>query len=158
MKQECLRDGQAARWELFVCRVALPTLIGGQPPTYQALVERFGLRSPEQACNALVTAKRHFERTIRTLIAEVENANGDEDINAEIADLCRTLHRIGPLGMDWDRGLIIGPQGQDRESFPAVEESSPSDMACMLSVRGTSKGNWRPAEFATCCGTALKCR
>jgi hypothetical protein len=147
MKQECLRDGQVARWELFACRVVLPTLIGSQPPTYQALVERFGFRSPEQASNALVTAKRHFERTIRTVIAEMENASGDEEIDAEIADLCGTLARVGPLGMDWDRGLIAGPQGQARESFAAVEESRPSDMACMLSVRGTSKGNWQPAEL-----------
>jgi hypothetical protein len=148
MKRDCARDGQTARWELFVCRVVLPTLTDSPSPAYQALIQRFAFRSPEQASNALVTAKRQFERTLRAVIAETENAADDAKIDAEIADLCRTLQNAGPLGVDWDRVLIAGPQGQSQERLPEVDESHPGELACLLSVRGTPEGNWQPAELA----------
>ncbi len=148
MKRDCARDGQAARWQLFTSRVVLPTLTDSPSPPYQALIERFAFRSPEQASNALVTAKRQFERTLRAVIAETENAADDAEIDAEIADLCRTLQNAGPLGADWDRVLIAGPQGQAQERLPEVDESNPGELACLLSVRGTPEGNWHPAELA----------
>ncbi|MGA2618436.1 MAG: hypothetical protein ABSF26_12560 [Thermoguttaceae bacterium] len=148
MKRDCARDGQTARWELFVCRVVLPTLTDNPSPPYQALIERFAFRSPEQAANALVTAKRQFERTLRAVIAETENATDDAQIDAEIADLCRTLQNAGPLGVDWDRVLIAGPQGPAQERLPAVDDSKPGELACLLSVRGTPEGNCQPAEVA----------
>jgi hypothetical protein len=164
MREECTRDRATARWDLFLCRVVVPTLTGSQSPPYQALIERFAFRSPEQASNALVTAKRQFERTLRAVIAETENAVDDAQIDAEIADLCRTLQNTGPLGVDWDRVLIAGPQGQGpggRSQFsfdengtvpfdarPALDESHPGELACLLSVRGTPEGNWQPAELA----------
>jgi hypothetical protein len=148
MRDECARDGVTARWDLFLCRVVVPTLTGVSSPPYQAVIERFAFRSPEQASNALVTAKRQFERTLRAVIAETENAADDAQIDAEIADLCRTLQNAGPLGVDWDRVLIAGPQGPSQERLPAVDKSNPSELACLLSVRGTPEGNWQPAELA----------
>jgi hypothetical protein len=52
------------------------------------------------------------------------------------------------LGVDWDRVLIAGPQGQAQERLPAVDQSSPGELACLLSVRGTPEGNWQPADLA----------
>jgi RNA polymerase sigma-70 factor (ECF subfamily) len=147
MKRECRQDGQAARWDLFECRVIVPTLTGSPPPAYQSLVERFGFRTPEQASNALVTAKRQFERTLRAVIAETERALTDEEIDAEIAELCATLHRTGPLGLQWDHQSILGPEKQDRESLPALDESRPSELASLLSVRGTPHEDWQPQEM-----------
>jgi len=148
MKQECLRDGQAARWEFFACRIVVPTLTGSPVPAYKALVERFRFRSPEQAANALVTAKRQFERTLRAVIAETENATDETEIDAEIADLWRTLQNVGPLGVDWDRVLLAGPQGRALEDVPSLDESDPGELAGMLSVRGTPEGIWQPIEKA----------
>jgi hypothetical protein len=111
------------------------------------LAERFGFRSPEQASNALVTAKRQFERTLRAVIAGTERTLTDEEIDAEIAELCATLQRTGPLGLEWDRALIWGPQGSGRENLPALDESRAGELACLLSVRGTQVGNWHPQEL-----------
>ena len=147
MKRECADDGTAARWDLFACRVLLPTLAGSPSPAYETLVARFGFRSPEQASNALVTAKRHFERTLRAVIAETEDTTDDAEIAAEIADLRATLQKAGDLGLNWDRAVIAGSQGQGSERVTAVDESNPSELACLLSVQGTPEGNWQPAEL-----------
>jgi len=147
MQRDCRRDGLIARWDLFACRVVLPTLTGRTSPTYKDLIERFDFRSPEQASNALVTAKRQFERTIRAVIADMENVASDTEIDAEIADLCRTLQNAGPLDVDWDHMLIAGPLGGGRDRLSAVDESNPGEMACLMSVRGTPEGNWQPAEL-----------
>ena len=104
MREECERKGQPALWGLFECRVVGPTLTGSPPPAYNSLVDRFGFRSAEQASNALVTAKRQFERTLRRVIAETECVTSDKDIEAEIADLCEILNDAGPLGLECERG------------------------------------------------------
>jgi hypothetical protein len=127
--------------------VLLPTLAGSAATAYETLVERFGFHSPGQASNALVTAKRHFERTLRAVIAETEDTTSDDEIAAEIADLRTTLQKAGRLGLDWDRLRIAGPQGQGPERVAAVDESNPSELACLLSVRGTPEGNWQPVEL-----------
>ena len=92
MREECENKGQPALWGIFECRVVGPTLTGSPPPAYSSLVERFGFRSAEQASNALVTAKRQFERTLGAVIAETECITSDKDIEAAIADLCRILN------------------------------------------------------------------
>jgi hypothetical protein len=135
--------------------VLLPTLTDNAPPAYATLIGQFGFRTPEQASNALVNSKRHFARTLRAVIAETENMATDAEIDAEIADLRTTLQKAGDLGLEWDRVLITGPQGREPESFPAViesvdksiNESNPSELAGLLSVRGTAEGNWDPAEL-----------
>src|SRR5208283_941450 len=117
MKLECSRDGAADRWELFVSRLVLPVLAGSPLPAYETLIKRFGFRSPEQASNVLVTAKRQFERTVRTIIAETENACSDAELDKEIGDLCKTLQDAGPLDLKWDRAPIAGPQADSEETL-----------------------------------------
>ena len=147
MREECKNKGQPSLWSIFECRVVGPTLTGSPPPAYSSLVERFGFRSAEQASNALVTAKRQFERTLGVVIAETEWVTSEKDIEAAIADLCRILISAGPLAVECDRGLIAGPQPSGQENIHAVDESNPRELACLLSVRGTQEGNWQPAEL-----------
>ncbi|MGA2254484.1 MAG: hypothetical protein ABSG53_07480 [Thermoguttaceae bacterium] len=147
MRKDCEKKGRLALWGLFECRVLGPTLTGIPPPSYDIIVQQFGFRSAEKACNALVTAKRQFERTLREVIAERENVTSDEDIEVEIADLCGILGSAGPLGVEYDRRLIAGPQPSGQENVGAVDESNPGELACLLSVRGTPEWNWQPAEL-----------
>jgi RNA polymerase sigma-70 factor (ECF subfamily) len=147
MRENCASKGQPSLWELFDCRVVGPTLSGSPLPSYRSLVERFGFRSAEQTSNALVTAKRQFERTLAAVIAETECVTSDKEIEAEIADLCEILERAGPLAVEYDRGLLAGPQPSGRENMPALDNSSSKELACLLSVRGMAEGNWQPAEL-----------
>lgn len=146
MRQDCVAEGKAARWELFHARVIVPTLTGGAEPSYRTLVDRFGFRSAEQACNALVTAKRQFERTLRALISETEHMLSDEEIDAEIADLCTSVRRAGPLDVNWDRKLIAGPQVHD-VAFRNLDESNASELASLLDTTATREGNWRDRDL-----------
>ncbi|MGA2254223.1 MAG: hypothetical protein ABSG53_06130 [Thermoguttaceae bacterium] len=147
MREGCENKGQPSLWGLFERRVVGPTLTGIPAPSYNLLVQQFGFRSAEQASNALVTAKRQFERTLGAVIAETECITREKDIEAEIADLCKVLNSAGPLAVECDRALVAGPQGQEQENIPAVDESNPVELASLLSVRGTPEGNWQPTEL-----------
>ncbi len=153
MRQECQGKGQSALWELFECRVVVPALTGSPPPSYNSLVECFSFRTAEQAANALVTAKRQFERTLATVIAETEYLAGDKEIQAQIEDLCNILGRAGPLAVDYDRGpaidhgyMVPGPPAR-QEDVPVLDESASRELARLLSVCGTAEGNWQPGEL-----------
>ncbi len=147
MRAECWKKGRADLWELFQCRVVAPVLQGSPPPPYQKLVEQFGFRSAEQATNALVTAKRQFERTLGAVIAETECVASEKDLQAEIADLCRILKNAGPLAVTWDRGPMAAPQAGEQGRIAAVNEGDPTELASLLSVRGTPEAAWQPAEL-----------
>jgi hypothetical protein len=93
MQAECAATSRPDVWEVFECRVVGPLLRGTPPPEYRHLVERFGLSSPTQASNLLVTAKRMYARTLRSAIAEY--ARDEDEIDAELADLQAILARCG---------------------------------------------------------------
>ena len=94
MQVQCERSGRADLWAVFECRVVGPLLGGTEPVDYGELVRRFGFRSPSQAANVLITAKRMYARTLRDVLAEY--ARDDEEIEAEIDDLREILSRCGP--------------------------------------------------------------
>jgi hypothetical protein len=54
-------------------------------------VEKFGFRSPTEASNALVTAKRMFVRALRAVVAEY--ARDENGIDREIEELRAILSR-----------------------------------------------------------------
>ena len=90
MRTECHHIGRFDIWDVFESRIVAPALEGGDPVDYQTLVNRHRLQSPMQASNLLMTAKRTFERTLRSVISEY----ADEDqIEAEIIDLRQILAR-----------------------------------------------------------------
>jgi hypothetical protein len=57
------------------------------------VVVRFGFKSPTEASNALVTAKRMFVRALRSVVAEY--ATDEAGINGEIEELRAILSRAG---------------------------------------------------------------
>jgi RNA polymerase sigma-70 factor (ECF subfamily) len=93
MRVECQADGQSQYWELFRARVLGPVFDGSAGEPYAGLVQRLGFATPAQAANALVTAKRHFARTLRAVVVEylTDPSHADE----EIADLQRILSGPG---------------------------------------------------------------
>lgn len=76
-------------WRIFDRRVLVPILTGTPVPPYQMLVDEFGFRTAEQACSAVVTARRAFVRILREVIAEY--VSDPAEIEDEINDLRRIL-------------------------------------------------------------------
>ena len=85
MQEECDRSNRPDLWGVFECRIADPALKGTEPVGYEQLVERFGMKSPSQASNVLVTAKRMFARALRSVVGQY--ALDREEIELEIGEL-----------------------------------------------------------------------
>lgn len=94
METECTATGRANVWALFDLRVVGPILRDTQGPGYAELVQQLDLVSPSHASNMLVTAKRMFVRTLRSVIAGY--GIDEADIDDEIDDLWRILAKSRP--------------------------------------------------------------
>ena len=92
MRGECRAKGRPELWEIFEIRILGPLLDGAAPVPYERLVERFGLRSPSEASNVLITAKRMFARALHAVVRETVAT--DRDVDAEIRELRRVLARL----------------------------------------------------------------
>lgn len=85
MEQNCLGTDRAPYWTLFEDRFVNPLLHGKEPQPYRQFVARLGFRSPMQASNALITAKRMFERVFREVV--LEYAGDEHSLDREISEL-----------------------------------------------------------------------
>jgi hypothetical protein len=90
MRNECDKSRRPEIWGIFESRIVGPILENAPALPYEQLVRRFGFRSPTQAANALVTAKRMFIRNLRSVVGEYA---GESTIDAEIRDLQQILAR-----------------------------------------------------------------
>jgi hypothetical protein len=57
-------------WEMFRIRLLAPIFDDVSPAPYEQLIERFGLRSPTDASNMLLSAKRIFKMHLNNVIKE----------------------------------------------------------------------------------------
>lgn len=89
MQAECLAKGCAERWGVFEARLLNPILNGAEAVAFETLVAKYGFRSPAEASNVLITAKRHFDRVLRQVVAEY--AGDGADVEEEILALKRVL-------------------------------------------------------------------
>jgi DNA-directed RNA polymerase specialized sigma24 family protein len=89
MEADCRLSGRQDVWGVFESRILRPILGEGPPVDYGELVKAFDFSSPTQAANALVTAKRLFQRKLRSVI-QVYAQTGTE-VDEEIQDLWRAL-------------------------------------------------------------------
>lgn len=92
-RENCSELGRPELWGVFEARVLTPTMAGCKPTQYAELIRIFGFKSPMQAGNALVTAKRAFARVLTQVIAEHDGPI--EELDVEIAALMRMLGRGG---------------------------------------------------------------
>jgi hypothetical protein len=89
MEAACRRNGRDDLWDVLQARVLRPALEGTPAPAYDELVGQFRFRSPSEASNALVTAKRMFIRCLREVIRDTVET--EDEIDAEILDLKKVL-------------------------------------------------------------------
>lgn len=89
MERQCQQTGRRDLWALFQTRILLPTIDGSDPVSYQELVAQFGFRSPLQAANALTSAKRMFERNLRSILSRYSQT--EQEVDEEILDLRAVL-------------------------------------------------------------------
>lgn len=91
MRCECRVSGMPHVWAVFEGRVLRPTLQQAEEVPYERLVREQGLDSPMQAANALVTARRMFQRQLRAVVGRYEKT--DQEVEDEIRDLWLILSR-----------------------------------------------------------------
>jgi DNA-directed RNA polymerase specialized sigma24 family protein len=89
MEAECAASNRRRIFEVFRGRLLEPAVRGATPLPYGEMVERFGFGDPMQAANALITAKRMFERHLRAAIREY--AATEEEVEQEIKELFDAL-------------------------------------------------------------------
>jgi DNA-directed RNA polymerase specialized sigma24 family protein len=88
------RRGQI--WEMFCVRLLEPIFNGTEPPAYDQLIERFALKSPTDASNTLLSAKRIFKAHLGRVIKEY--AGQDAAAAVEIQALEDFLGRLAKRG------------------------------------------------------------
>ncbi|MCL4786623.1 MAG: hypothetical protein KJ070_07485 [Verrucomicrobia bacterium] len=96
MKQRCAETNRVVLWQLFEDRVLNQALDGTQPVPYDRLVPLLNLDTSLQAANLVITAKRMFVRTLRSVIRDY--AASDEELNGELKALERFLDRAPGRG------------------------------------------------------------
>lgn len=79
-------------WEMFRLRIIEPALQDATPPAYDQLIERFGLKSPMDASNTLLSAKRIFKAHLGHVIKEY--AGKDAATGVEIQEIENFLNRL----------------------------------------------------------------
>lgn len=83
-------------WEMFRIRLLAPIFDDASPAPYDQLIERFGLRSPTDASNMLLSAKRIFKMHLNKVIQEY--AEQDAATAAEVKALEEFVSRMANRG------------------------------------------------------------
>ena len=79
-------------WEMFRIRLLEPILNDAPQPPYDQLIERFGLRSPTDASNMLLSGKRIFKSHLTRVIKDYTEQ--DSAAAAEIQELEEFVARL----------------------------------------------------------------
>jgi DNA-directed RNA polymerase specialized sigma24 family protein len=85
MREQCALANRPDIWGVFEERILKPALEGAEPLGYEPLIARFGFQSPGHASSVLITAKRMYARTLRSVVAEY--ASDEQAVEAELQDL-----------------------------------------------------------------------
>jgi RNA polymerase sigma-70 factor (ECF subfamily) len=101
MEADCKKPGEdqprrSYIWEMFRIRLLEPIFNDTVPPAYDQLIERFGLKSPTDASNTLLSAKRIFKAHLSRVIKEY--AGQDAAAATEIQALEDFLIRLAKRG------------------------------------------------------------
>jgi hypothetical protein len=96
-------------WEMFQLRILDPTFNDTEPAPYGELVERFDLKSPTEAFNMLLSAKRIFRMHLGRVVSGY--AGADRATRAEIEALGSFLESL-------EKGQNPANRVQDRPTSP----------------------------------------
>jgi len=91
LRAECEGSQRAHLWGIFEARMLLPIIDGAEPPSHEALAEKYNLPTAAHSANALTSAKRLFTRTFRAVVAEY--ARDDAEVDSEIRELWEIFSR-----------------------------------------------------------------
>ena len=91
MREECRSPNRQNLWGVMEARIIGPIFDEAPPMPYEAFVAKFGLRSPSEASNLLITAKRMFIRSLRKAVRET--VARDSEVEPEIMELKRVLSK-----------------------------------------------------------------
>ncbi|QDU72565.1 hypothetical protein [Mucisphaera calidilacus] len=94
VREQCDSSQRPELWGILEMRILRPTLEGSEPTDYDTLVKQFQFKSPMQASNALITAKRMFVRQLREVISAY--AQSEDEIDREIEELRDLLSGADP--------------------------------------------------------------
>ena len=83
-------------WEMFRLRLLEPIFNGAPETPYDQLIDRLGLKSPMDASNTLLSAKRIFKAHLNKVIKEY--ARQDAAMAAEVQDLEEFLASLSKRG------------------------------------------------------------
>ena len=89
LREECLSKERQILWGVLEARILGPIFNDSPLMPYEELVAKFGLRSPSEASNLLITAKRLFARALREVVRETVADDGE--VESEIQELKRIL-------------------------------------------------------------------
>jgi DNA-directed RNA polymerase specialized sigma24 family protein len=138
-------DCQADLWGVFECRLLKPTREGVEPLAYDAVCRRFAFASPEQASNALVTAKRKFQRAFERVAARY--CHDGEPAEQLLGELCEVLSQAGPL--EWQQvPQAAGPAHSASGAPEELDESQPALIARLLNVDAAGADLWDADDLA----------
>ncbi len=146
MRSECQRDGRSDVWGIFEQRLLKPILHGQPQVPYEVLVQQYQLRSPAQASNLLITAKRHFQRVLTEVIGEYVST--DEELQSDVAELFQIVARAGPIEQTIPEDFL--PPAKPTHPRPTSAEVSDSALAIrLLSDDDVSTSVWAEHELAS---------
>ena len=90
LEREAVDTGKTVHYDIFKQRIVQPLLDGGEPPSMRTLATRHGI-DEKQAANALLTARRAYQRLLRDEIRLY--ARSEDEVSVEVREIFRALQR-----------------------------------------------------------------
>jgi DNA-directed RNA polymerase specialized sigma24 family protein len=145
MRTECESQACPERWSIFEKRILMPAFRGESPLPYDQLVEEFQFASPQQASNALVTAKRHFQRVLRQVVGDY--SGGESECIQELIDLHTIVATAGPLNVQLFQ-LDLAMQPSIRTGHAAESTTVAEGLATLFLVEDADCSAWKRGDYA----------
>jgi RNA polymerase sigma-70 factor (ECF subfamily) len=142
-QDECNRENNQNRWMLFRERLLSPVISGRAVEDYDQLARKCNFESPKHARNAMVGAKRAFDRAMRGVIKDYVLDEGL--IDSELEDLFLILKNSDVLEHAVSEFLPIQQDLQlTEESFQSIRVTGILEM----SYKDRKPKIWTDAELA----------
>ena len=143
MQADCESEGRAEIWGVFECRLLAPLYEQAKPIAYDEICRRFGFTSPEQASNALVTAKRKSLRAFRRVAAKYTHDGEEaEDILRELIGI---LSRVGSL--PWRSAQAAADRRASSDQEDELKLLQPAGMVQLLELRVDADNLWVAGDW-----------
>lgn len=138
-KDDCDNTGNDSRWLLFRERLLVPVVSGDETSDYVELAKKCNYENPKQARNAMVGAKRGFDKALQSVVQDY--VLNEAMVASEIEDLHRILRNSDILDeavsdfVPFNQDLNL-----DQECFQSVQ------IAGILKMNQQSE-KWTPQEL-----------